>query len=1691
MSSCIFFLKRLFFLLSLVLFSNVLLAGNYNWKNDAASSEWEDPLNWSGTGVPVNGNNKVEFTSADNITIGTTSIAPELSSNQVIGKLTLSLSSLTINNGFILDIKGNTIINGGALGVLGTGTVNIGTSASPVSVTFGSTTSGTTVVPSLNIFTNALILYRTEFKGVLNLTNLSSGTSITGGNTYYENVFFTAAGSGSFRIANGIVSGIGETFKKDLSIKVTTSTGFEASYNYPCFYNGNLILENPTGTYGIRFGSGGGTSELASGATISVPDFSAGLLYFNKFKQIGSTPQSFILNGSSSLTIGANTEFNGPLTCEAPLIVLNDGTFGSEVKLKHKGNINSISIGNVIFNGDFTLENAGTGTFYLATNAGNNYQFKGNSTFINSSTGAIQVSYFAGSSSIFSGHTKIENKGSTGGISFSNLGSCTFNGDIEMRSISSGNLQIGVSGMVTLGAGVKVYSPTGSFTKGNLSLSSVTQQDATGQSIIIGGTSVLTFNGSSNYKGILTCEAPLIGLNGGTFAEVKFKNTGNSNVNSISTGNVVFNGDFTFENSGAGICYLATNAGNIYQFKGNSTFINSSTGSIALSYFAGSSSMFSGATKIENIGSTGGINFSNLGSCTFNGDIEVKSSSSGNFQIGVSGTVTLGAGVKIYSPTGSFTKGNLILNNVTQQDATDQSIVIGGTSVLTFNGSSNYKGILTCEAPLITLNGGTFGEVKFKNTGNSNINTVSNGNVVFNGDFTFENTGAGICYLAANAGNIYQFKGNSTFINSSTGSIALSYNNGSTSIFSGVTKIENNGSTGGINFSNSGSCTFNGDIEVKSSSSGNLQIGVSGTVTLGAGVKVYSPTGSFTKGNLSLSNVTQQDATDQSIVIGGTSVLTFNGSSIYKGILTCEAPLITLNGGTFGEVKFKNTGNSNINTVSNGNVVFNGDFTYENAGAGICFLAANSGNNYQFKGNSNFINSSTGTIALSYNTGSSSIFSGVTKIENKGSTGAVLFGTFGTCTFNGDIEMKSTSTGNFYFGLSGTVIFGPGVKLTSPSGSFTQGNLILANITQQDETDLNFEITGSSILTLGGNSNYLGKVTASSPNLNINGGTFNKSVILTKSGTVANNSSGIVIFNDDFTLNSYGAIALAYQAAGIYSFNGNCTFNNFGSGALTVSHAGVSNFNTIGKLIKFNNLSSGVIYIGNIGVCNFNSDIDLSNSLNGAIYFAVGVTNGGKVNLSANTHLAATNFNSGMLSFRGTKQTIGSPDIELDLSGSRLYIDAGNEFYSNLKITTSLLSFSSSKFWGVVEFTVKNNIPNNNSASFGGSTFYSDFTAINEGEQSLGFNGDVYKGSTTFIKKNTGGVYPSNQGISEYHGNINYNVISPYSLDAFGFFGGGTSVFKGSASQIISTNASTLTFWGGIKLDKESNHVTSINSITSAGSVTFVKGNLIIPSPNYFSFNSNTQAVTGASDQSYIEGVARRYASTAFTFPVGSGGKYMPISISKPSTNEDIRVEAFLDTPPNATTLNNTLSRISSCQYWDVQRVTGSSNISLTIPWASSGCEGINSRDISVAQYKNNLWQFFGANNIVTDGSNGSVTSNIPFTSGYYTFGYIPFDESVFGVLSNKMDGSIYPVKGQKINFRFLEQYKDAGSLKYKIYSNPSDLKDEGTITTSYGYNYESIELQTLGLSDGKLYILEVTDEKNRKSYLKFEFKNN
>ncbi len=1513
-----FFLKRILFLLSLVLFSNVLLAGNFTWKNDAASSEWEDPLNWSGTGVPVNGSNQVVFTSADNITIVSSTNAPVLNSNQTIGAFIISSGSLTINVGNTLttgsaSIAAETTLNGnGMLDIGGSVTVN---------ASIGSNSSGATINCGIKGNIGALFLKNSTFNGVTIFKVSINGNYFNiGGNTFNGVTTFESGGSAGLRLSDVAV----DQFNNDLTL-ISTIGLIYTSYNYNTVYNGNIVVKS-TSTNGVYFGNSSATSTVTSTLvptkTITAQSFTGGTLTLKNFIQQGSSiPQSITLGGTTATVVFASgTGGTGPLTTfDASLIVTAPG---------------------IAFNGANFKEDVSFYASYPTTSTGGNVYHK--------------TSYFHYS------QTNVNNHWTLGGV--------------------------------------------------------------------------------NEYKG-----------------------------------------DATFVNNNVGIIYVGNGTAT---FGGDATFDNKSTGSIVLAYANTATVNFTNPLKKAKFivrAANGMIKMADNGATNFYCDVEVNSTGGSIYSVySGTGKVYLKDGNSISVGELGFSPGALGFKNFIQEGSTPQELLLPcdeNDTRLFLQTGCDFSGDLTVQAPLILLQGGIYRgttDISLCFPRSGSVQSINYEAILFKGDTYIRNKGTGDMSLG-NSTFPVTFEGNTYFNITGTGRIYLSTGGASSStIFSGTDKkvsvnisSANNAVGGTFYFALNGTCEIHSDIELSNNANASIVIGsTNGTVTLAEGKKINILPGAFTFGAISFGKFEQLGDTPQNINLEGSSLITFSNGTIFNGDLALVSPRILLYGGS----KFKG-----ITTFEKTSTV-----TYDNC---------NGGN--EFHKNVTFKKTGSQSWTLCHSGGGDHYYADVT-FWNAASANLIA-SSAGTSLYDGNILFKNTENGAIFIGWNGGIANMAEGKTVNVEG-FNSGSLNIRNLNQKDaNTSQNIILnpTGTALLNFAGGTEFWGDVTASAPNLAISG-IFKGTASFTKTGIGAHSGGPTAYFEKEVTFTNTGTGDFLIGGTD-FTFVDNVNLNNNSTGRILVSNSSnqVTNFNGIGKVIKAKNLVAGGIYIGNSGICNVSSNLELSNLSTGGIHFASGV--GGQLNLTATSHITASDFNNGILNFRGTKQVEGAPDINLDLQNGRLVFDAGNELYSNITVSCGYFNLNGSKFNGSVNLTSNNNA-GGFAVSNGGNTFFSDLQITSTGSNGIlltNVNGDIYKGNVTINKNSAGAVQLARTGTSEFYGNISYNVISGQTPDAFGA-NGGISAFKGDIAQAISSNYSVIQFaGGGIKMDKFSSNLTLNVPLNVTGNVTFVKGNIIASATNTFSFNGASQIVTGASDQSYIQGVARRFASTAFTFPIGNGGKYMPISISKPSVNEDIRVEAFLDTPPNATTLNNTLSRISSCQYWDVQRVTGSSNISLTIPWASSGCEGINSRDISVAQYKNNVWQFFGANNKVTDGSNGSVTSNTPFTSGYYTFGYIPFDESVFGVLSNKMDGSIYPVKGQKINFRFLEQYKDTGSLKYKIYSNPSELKDEGTITTSYGHNYESIELQTLGLIDGKLYILEVIDEKNRKSYLKFEFKNN
>jgi len=79
-------------------------------------------------------------------------------------------------------------------------------------------------------------------------------------------------------------------------------------------------------------------------------------------------------------------------------------------------------------------------------------------------------------------------------------------------------------------------------------------------------------------------------------------------------------------------------------------------------------------------------------------------------------------------------------------------------------------------------------------------------------------------------------------------------------------------------------------------------------------------------------------------------------------------------------------------------------------------------------------------------------------------------------------------------------------------------------------------------------------------------------------------------------------------------------------------------------------------------------------------------------------------------------------------------------------------------------------------------------------------------------------------------------------------------------------------------------------------------------------------------------------------------------------------------------------------------------------------------------------------------------------------------------------------VTNYTLKFKVINKYQSIGTnLQYRIYNYQGDITNLPTLPLNSGINLYSINLQSLSLANGAYYILEITDSKSEKTYLKFK----
>lgn len=113
----------------------------------------------------------------------------------------------------------------------------------------------------------------------------------------------------------------------------------------------------------------------------------------------------------------------------------------------------------------------------------------------------------------------------------------------------------------------------------------------------------------------------------------------------------------------------------------------------------------------------------------------------------------------------------------------------------------------------------------------------------------------------------------------------------------------------------------------------------------------------------------------------------------------------------------------------------------------------------------------------------------------------------------------------------------------------------------------------------------------------------------------------------------------------------------------------------------------------------------------------------------------------------------------------------------------------------------------------------------------------------------------------------------------------------------------------------------------------------VIDGSGFLFFGDGASSV-GASNISYANMTVQKDGGDSFEFPVGDGGYFRPLLLEGiEDVSESFRARYFFETPDELYPLGNLeddLELIGGTEYWQLDRVTGSSPVTLTLGWDES-----------------------------------------------------------------------------------------------------------------------------------------------------------
>ncbi len=221
----------------------------------------------------------------------------------------------------------------------------------------------------------------------------------------------------------------------------------------------------------------------------------------------------------------------------------------------------------------------------------------------------------------------------------------------------------------------------------------------------------------------------------------------------------------------------------------------------------------------------------------------------------------------------------------------------------------------------------------------------------------------------------------------------------------------------------------------------------------------------------------------------------------------------------------------------------------------------------------------------------------------------------------------------------------------------------------------------------------------------------------------------------------------------------------------------------------------------------------------------------------------------------------------------------------------------------------------------------------------------------------------------------------------------GVVTFNGGDAQIIGDTSPT-TFYD-LVINNTSIGVTLNQPTTVSHALTLASG--IVYSTNDTLVLADNATSTPGNATSYVVGPIKKIGDDPFIFPVGEGTKWARIGITAPSAITDAFTAQYAATSyPSRTPVNVPLTRVSSQEYWTLDRTAGTSSVMITLFWEDGTFSGINtfSNDLHVGHYTSgNVWVDEGSGTMTGSTTAGSIQSAAAVSSfSPFTFASIyPF----------------------------------------------------------------------------------------------------